>query len=128
MRRELIAVAVAVVLVAAAFVVPHLHLGIVTPLINSTPQWMKIFADTAPILAAWNPHVGWGPGPASVSGLAAVAGGPTVAQRLPWRALPWATWAVSFGWAFSLAMVDGWERGFAKRMTSRDEYLWQVPN
>lgn len=33
-RRELVAVIIAILLVTAAFVVPHLDLGIVTPLIN----------------------------------------------------------------------------------------------
>ena len=59
-RKEAIAVSVGVLLVAAAFVVPHLHLGIVTPLINSTPEQINSFADTAPIFGWWNAHVGWG--------------------------------------------------------------------
>ena len=37
------------------------------------------------------------------------------------------TWATACGWAFSLAMIDGWQRGFAGRLTTRDEYLSQVP-
>ena len=53
--------------------------------------------------------------------------GPAVAQRLPWRALPWVAWATSCAWAFSLAMIDGWQRGFAGRLTARHEYLRQVP-
>ena len=59
-RKETVAVAVAVVLVVAAFVVPHLHLGIVTPLINATPERFRAFAGTAPIFGWWNAHVGWG--------------------------------------------------------------------
>src|SRR5690242_4133648 len=35
-RRDVVAVSVAVALLVAAFVIPHLHLGIVTPLINAT--------------------------------------------------------------------------------------------
>ena len=106
---------------------PHLHLGIVTPLINSTPERFEIFAGTAPIFGWWNAHVGWGTVPAVVIGIAAVLWGPTVAQRLPWRALTLATWATSCAWAFSLAMIDGWQRGFAGRLTARHEYLRQVP-
>jgi len=48
-RKEAVAVSLAALLVVAAFVVPHLHLGIVTPLINSTPEQIKSFADAAPI-------------------------------------------------------------------------------
>ncbi|BBY80388.1 hypothetical protein H7I53_20960 [Mycolicibacterium pulveris] len=126
-RREAVAVAVGVLLVAAAFVVPHLDLGIVTPLINATPGRLQAFADTAPIFGWWNAHVGWGTVPAIVLGAAAVLWGPALAQRLPWRALPWAAWATACAWAFSLAMIDGWQRGFAGRLTARHEYLRQVP-
>src|SRR6195952_844059 len=135
MRRELIAVGLAIVLVVAAFAVAQMHLGIVTPLVRSidpfiasAPQTMQNLADTAPIFGWWNAHVGWGTGPAIVIGVAAVLWGPMVAQRLPWRAMPWGTWAVACAWAFSLAMIDGWQRGFAGRLTSEHEYLRQVPS
>ena len=72
-------------------------------------------------------HVGWGTVPAIVIGAAAVLWGQSVAQRLPWRWVPWVTWATACAWAFSLAMVDGWQRGFAGRLTARHEYLRQVP-
>jgi methylthioxylose transferase len=122
-----LAATVAALLVVAAFVVPHLHLGIVTPLINSTPGQIYSFADTAPIFGWWNAHVGWGTGPAILIGIAAVLWGPELAQRLGWRQLTLLTWATSALWAFSLAMIDGWQRGFAGRLTARHEYLRQVP-
>ena len=126
-RSEAIAVVLGVLLVVAAFVVPHLHLGIVTPLINSTPRQIHDFADTAPIFGWWNAHAGWGSVPAVLIGLAAVLWGPGLAQRLRWRPLTLLTWATSCGWAFALAMIDGWQRGFAGRLTARHEYLRQVP-
>lgn len=126
-RRETVAATIGLLLVVAAFVVPHLNLGIVTPLINSTAAQIYSFADTAPIFGWWKAHVGWGTVPAIVIGAAAVWWGPSVAQRLPWRALPLVTWATSCLWAFSLAMIDGWQRGFAGRLTARHEYLRQVP-
>jgi hypothetical protein len=126
-RREVIAVALAVVLVVVAFAVPHLHLAIVTPLINSTQQQINDFAQTAPIFGWWNAHVGWGTVPAMVIGVVAVLWGQAVARRLPWRAVPWVTWATACAWAFSLAMIDGWQRGFAGRLVARHEYLRQVP-
>jgi methylthioxylose transferase len=122
-----VAVAVGVVLVVAAFVVPHLHLGSVTPLINASPKRLYSFADTAPIFGWWNAHVGWGTVPAIVIGIAAVLWGQAVARRLPWRVLPWVTWATACAWAFSLAMIDGWQRGFEHRLTAQHEYLRQVP-
>jgi hypothetical protein len=122
-----VAVTVGVALVVAAFVVPHLHLGIVTPLIHASAQRIHDFADTAPIFGWWNAHVGWGTVPATVIGIAAVVWGQAWAQRVRWRALPLAAWATSCAWAFSLAMIDGWQRGFAGRLTNRHEYLRQVP-
>ncbi|KUI39621.1 hypothetical protein AU198_09790 [Mycobacterium sp. GA-1199] len=126
-RKEIVAAAVGVLLVAAAFVVPHLNLVIVTPLINATPARIRQFADTAPIFGWWNAHIGWGTLPAVVIGGAVVMWGPMIAQRLTWRALPWAAWATACAWAFSLAMIDGWQRGFAGRLAARHEYLRQVP-
>ncbi|GAB7066389.1 hypothetical protein H7J06_04245 [Mycobacterium hodleri] len=127
-RREIVAAVLALVLVAAAFTVPHLNLGIVTPMINSTPRQIEMFAQTAPIFGWWNAHVGWGTVPAIAIGFATALWGPTVARRLPWRAVPWVTWATACAWAFSLAMVDGWARGFARRLETTNEYLRQVPS
>ncbi|MEH3131927.1 MAG: hypothetical protein PGN27_18410 [Mycolicibacterium neoaurum] len=127
-RRELVALTIGVIVLVAAFVVPHLDLGTITPLINSTPQRIRDFAQTAPIFGWWDPHVGWGSISAVLIGAAAVLWGPTVAARLPWRALVATAWGTSALWAFSLAMIDGWERGFAGRLTARHEYLRQVPS
>ncbi len=126
-RREAVAVLLGVALVVAAFVVPHLSLGIVTPLIRSTPKQIHDYADTAPIFGWWKAHVGWGSIAAAALGSAAVLWGPSLAQRLSWRVLTFVTWATSCGWAFSLAMIDGWRVGFAGRLVARHEYLRQVP-
>ncbi len=121
----MIAVGAAVTLVVVAFVIPHLDLSI-TPLITADTERFRSFAGTAPIFGKWNTHAGPGTIPAIAIAVAAVLWGPSLAQRLPWRWLPWVAWAVSCAWAFSLAMVDGWQRGFAGRLTARHEYLRQV--
>ncbi len=126
-RREAVAVSVGALLVVAAFVVPDLHLGSVTPLVKMSPQQIRDFADAAPIFGWWRPHMGWGTVPAILVGLAAVVSGQSLVQRLSWRRLTFATWATSFAWAFALAMIDGWQPGFAGRLTARHEYLRQVP-
>ena len=127
--RETIAVLLGVVLVSAAFVLPHVHLHslAVTPLINVTPKALVSLADAAPIFGWWEAHAGWGTLAAAALGAAAVVWGPAVAQRLPWRALTIVSWLTSACWAFSLAMIDGWQRGFASRLTNEHEYLRQVP-
>ncbi len=126
-RSEAVAVPLAAALVAAAFVVPHLNLGIVTPLIHANSARIYQFANTAPIFGWWDMHVGWGTPAAVAIGVASVIWGPAVAQRLRWRALTLVTWATSLAWAFSLAMVDGWKGGFTGRLTAQHEYLRQVP-
>lgn len=125
-RRDAIAVAVGVLLVLAAFLLPRLVPHIVTPLINSTPERFAAFAGAAPIFGWWETHASWGTVAAVLIGIAAVSWGPGLAQRLPWRALTLTTWATSCGWAFALAMIDGWHRGFAGRLDEKHEYLRQV--
>lgn len=85
-----------------------------------------MYAGAAPIFGDWLPHIGWGTGPAIAIATAVVAYGPTAAARLPWRRLLLVTWLTALAWAFALAMVDGWQRGFAGRLTTRDEYLHEV--
>ena len=71
-RRTATAAVVGLTLVVVAFAVPPLHLGIVTPLINSTPERLRAFADTAPIFGWWNAHVGWGTVPRVAVGVGLV--------------------------------------------------------
>ena len=127
-RREAVAVPLGVALVVAAFVVPHLSLGIVTPLIHSTPKQIHDYADTAPIFGWWKAHVGWGTIPAVAIGSRPCCGGPrsraaTVVAGVP-RSSPGPP---SCGWAFSLAMIDGWQRRVRGAADARHEYLRQVP-
>lgn len=124
--REGTAVAIGVGLVAAAFVLPRLHLG-VKPRLDVGPERFATHAGAAPIFGAWEIHASWGTGPAIAIAVAAVLWGPRLAQRLSWRTLTLGTWVTACAWAFALAMIDGWQRGFAGRLTTRDEYLSQVP-
>ncbi|NUT46551.1 MAG: hypothetical protein HOV94_04400, partial [Saccharothrix sp.] len=77
--------------------------------------------------AGWLPHVGIGTPAAVLVAVLVVTWGPTLACRLPWRAALGAGYATAVAWTFSLALVDGWDRGFAGRLTTGDEYLHEVP-
>ncbi len=55
--------------------------------------------------------------------VAVVAYGPSLTARLPWRPLLLAVWGGALAWTWSLALVDGWQRGVAGRLTTRHEYL-----
>ncbi|MET8769799.1 hypothetical protein [Streptomyces sp. NPDC004658] len=82
-----------------------------------------LFVHWPPLFADWDPHLGPGTPAAVLVAVAVVAWGPAVAARLPWRGLLLAAWATALAWTWSLALVDGWRRGVAGRLTTRNEYL-----
>lgn len=86
-----------------------------------------ILAPTPPLMVWWRPHVGPTTPLAVALAAGAVAYGPGLARRLPWRAVLAAAWLASLTWIGSLALVDGWDR-FAWRLTSPAEYLSEVPS
>lgn len=119
LAADAVAVGVAAVLVAAAAVV-----GV---WLNDNGMREKVWASAPPLFGRWLPHVGPGTVAAVVLAVAVVAWGPALAERLPWRGALAAGYATAVGWTFSLALVDGWQRGFAGRLTGRFEYLSEVP-
>ncbi|MET7901176.1 hypothetical protein ABZS86_06760 [Streptomyces sp. NPDC005355] len=112
-RRDVLAAAAAAVLFAVA--------AAVGTLIQRTDH--TLYVDWPPLHASWHPHVGPGTPAALALGWAVVVHGPRLAARLPWRGLLWASWAAAMVWTWSLALVDGWRRGVAERLTARHEYL-----
>lgn len=116
---DVVAVGVAGVLVSGAAVV-----GV---WLNANGMRSQVWAAAPPLFGRWGPHVGPGTTAAVIIAVAVVAWGPPLAQRLSWRPALAATYAAAVAWTFSLALVDGWQRGFAGRLTSRFEYLSEVP-
>lgn len=123
----MLAVAVGAGLVTAAVVLPSLNWGVRARL-DIGPERFATHGQSAPLFGAWEVHASWGTVPAILFAVAAVVWGPRVAQRLSWRTLTLGSWALACGWAFALAMIDGWQRGFAGRLTRPEEYLSQVPS
>ncbi|MGV9823640.1 hypothetical protein [Nocardia xishanensis] len=117
-RGNLVGASIAAALVLAAFAIPRI----------ASEQWRStLYAGAAPIFGQWLPHIGWGTVPALAIAALVVAQGPELARRLPWRRLLAAAWVTAIAWAFALAMIDGWRRGFTDRLTDRNEYLHEVP-
>ncbi|MFD8719888.1 hypothetical protein ACFV2H_18185 [Streptomyces sp. NPDC059629] len=85
--------------------------------------YRTLFVHWPPVFADWDPHVGPGTPAALLAAVAVVAYGPGLAVRLPWRGLLAAAWGTCLAWTWSLALVDGWQRGVAGRLTSPNEYL-----
>ncbi|MFC8226250.1 hypothetical protein [Streptomyces sp. NPDC057287] len=112
-RRDLTAAAAGAVLVAVACV-----LGWAVQESNGSLQ-----VHWPPLLASWDPHLGPGTPAALAVAVAVVAYGPRLAARLPWRRLLLGSWAVSVSWILSLALIEGWYRGVARRLTTKHEYL-----
>jgi hypothetical protein len=84
-------------------------------------------ASAAPLEAHWLPHVGPGtPLAVLVAGLT-VTFGPALAGRLRWAAVHALAYPAAVAWMLSLALIDGWQRGVAGRLTTRPEYLHDVP-
>ena len=107
----------AAVLVAAAFAVPQLR----------SRQWSEhLYAAAAPIFGIWGPHIGWGTGPAVLIAALVVVTGPELARRLPWWRMLLLAWLTSVAWIFALAMIDGWQAGFAGRLARHEEYLYEA--
>ncbi|MFJ2769402.1 hypothetical protein [Streptomyces sp. NPDC087300] len=82
-----------------------------------------LHVDWPPLYAHWDPHIGPGTPAALAVAVAVVGYGPRVAARLPWRALLAAAWGTAAAWTWSLALIDGWQRGIAGRLTTKYEYL-----
>ncbi|WKX68829.1 hypothetical protein [Streptomyces sp. XD-27] len=85
-----------------------------------------LFVDWPPLYAQWMPHLGPGTPAALAVAAALVTWGPRMAARLPWRRLVLGSWLTAMVWTWSLALVDGWHRGVAERLTTEHEYLRAV--
>ncbi len=118
-RADLLAVVAAVLLVGAAAAVGLYY--------NRPGSGVVIFVSAPPLFADWLPHVGPGSVFAVLIAAAVVLWGPALVARLSWRRALAVGYLASLAWIFSLAMVDGWARGFAGHLTIPQEYLHEVP-
>ncbi|MFF1919894.1 hypothetical protein ACFVW8_04880 [Streptomyces sp. NPDC058221] len=112
-RPDLAVAGAAVLLVAVAALVGR-----------SVDDYARVlYVHWPPLLASWYPHIGPGTAAAPAVAVAVVAYGPVLAARLRWRTLLLSCWGASLAWVFSLALIDGWGRGIAERLTTKHEYL-----
>lgn len=112
-RHDLYAAGAAILLVTSAVLVGR-H-------IQGTSR--TLFVGWPPLYATWGPHLGPGTVAAVLVAVATVVYGPTLAARLPWQALLPVAWGTAMAWTWSLALIDGWHRGIAVRLTTPHEYL-----
>ncbi|MFE0376558.1 hypothetical protein ACFW1M_13415 [Streptomyces inhibens] len=112
-RADLLAAAAGALLVIVAAVV-----GTVIERANGS-----LHVNWPPLYASWFPHLGPGTPAALAVAVLVIAYGPPLAARLPWRGLVLMSWAASMAWTWSLALIDGWQTGVARRLTTEYEYL-----
>ncbi|MEV8314154.1 hypothetical protein AB0Q95_08280 [Streptomyces sp. NPDC059900] len=112
-RRDLAAAGIAALLVTAAIVVGSW--------IEHTDGTLHL--NWPPLYARWDPHIGPGTPAALAVAAAVIAYGPSLADRLSWRSLLLGAWTAALAWIWSLALIDGWHRGVAERLTTKYEYL-----
>jgi hypothetical protein len=116
-RGDLVAVAIAIGLVVVASAVGYALLNAGVPLNLQAP----------PLFSRVMPHVGVGSPFAVAIGVLGVLYAVRVSASLGWRRLAPGAVIVAIAWTSSLALVDGWQRGWAGRLTADTEYLHDLP-
>jgi hypothetical protein len=111
-RGDVITIAVALVLITVAAVVGQ----------GMNRRGLPIVLPSPPLLAFWDPHVGWGT-PLAILSLLLGLRLQQVAAVLPWRRLLLAAWLLNLAWMCSLALVDGLQRGWIDVLLDPNEYL-----
>lgn len=122
-RADLIAAGIAFALVVVAVVVGKLLWPVLLTGFGVGP----LFGEW-PILGEWFPHIGIGTPLAIIVALATAMYGPALAARLRWRTALGCGYLLAVAWTFTLAMIDGWQRGIANRLATDAEYLPTVPH
>lgn len=82
----------------------------------------EFHTNAAPFHGFWELVAGRGALVAVVVGAVLVAGGPVLADRMPWRRLLVTSAAAGFAWSVALAVSVG-AHGFTEPLASRNEYL-----
>jgi hypothetical protein len=88
---------------------------------------VNLLLGAPPIFGYTLVHAGPGtPFALALAGAGVVWSGRAVA-RLPWRALLAVGWLTGLAWTISLALIDGWRRGWVQRLEDPNEYLYELP-
>ena len=117
LRGDITAVIGALVLVAVASTVGYALVNSGVPLNLQSP----------PLFARFAPHVGVGTPFALSLGVLGFLHAHRLAARLSWRRLTVLGSTGAIAWTASLALVDGWQQGWAGRLATDTEYLHDLP-
>ncbi|MDQ6658772.1 MAG: hypothetical protein M3Z00_11215 [Actinomycetota bacterium] len=99
--------------------------AVVGPLLERAGS--QLFVNAAPLIGDRKPHLGIGSPVAIALAVAAVAVFPRMVRRTRWRPLLLISWLAAVCWTVSLALIDGWQRGWVDRLSNSNEYLHDLP-
>ncbi len=116
-RGDPVALAAALALIAVAAYVGRRLLA----------RGVEIVLPSPPLIAYWDPHLGWGTPLAVGCGLLGLRL-QRVAPALSWRRLLLAGWLLNLAWMVSLTLVDGLARGWVAVLLNPNEYLADLPS
>jgi methylthioxylose transferase len=111
-----------VVGLASAFLAATVAVGVVLH-----AQDVPVLAASAPFLAYWGPHAGWGTPLAALVAVAVVLFGPLLAGKMPWGRLLCLAYVTAGVWATGLAFSRG-TRGLVGPPSRHEDYLTDVPS
>jgi hypothetical protein len=86
----------------------------------------QLVLPSPPLLAFWDPHVGWGT-PLAVLCVLAGLRLQGAAAALPWTRLLLAGWLLNLAWTCSLTLIDGFRAGWVDVLLDPNEYLHDLP-
>lgn len=115
-RADVLALAAVLLLIAVAAVVGRVLAA----------RGAELFLGDPPLLGFWEPHVGWGT-PLALACLVVGLRLQQVMTVLPWRRLLLTGWLLNLAWLCSLALVDGFRRGWSRVLLDPNEYLHDLP-
>lgn len=105
--------------------------GVLVIAVHLWGRWLqarghRLFLNLPPLVGHLEVRLAW-PGLAAVPlGAAAIAWGPSLAERLPWRRLLWAAGIAGAAWAVALALTEG-VGGILRSPGSPRDYLNDAP-
>lgn len=88
---------------------------------------VPLFLEAPPLFARVMPHWGIGTPFAIVLGVLGLLFATRIAHSLRWKVLAPLATGTAAAWTCSLALIDGWQRGWADRLTTPVEYLHDLP-
>lgn len=115
-RADRLAVVFALILIAASAVVGRMLLD----------RGFELVLPNPPLLAFWDPHVGWGT-PLAILCVLVGLRLQGAAAILPWARLLLAGWLLNLAWMCSLTLIDGFRRGWVDVLLDPNEYLHDLP-